>query len=171
MRGFVRMASSVVNAAQTETGMAHRPNHGTPWLTPDEVRSFLRSAGMDSSRKINEVLDGYDFSNKPLYFEMLQEGQLLYQFIRNASVEAGVPRAGNWFCGLGATQRELAIFGGGSGRRRHRFEVAHPFTALVGQAKPQALHWGWAGGGPGGATQIFVPPNYVGHLVAHGPDE
>lgn len=106
--------------------MAHRPNDGTRWLNPDEVRSFLRRAGMDSSRKINEVLDGYDFSNKPLYFETLQEGQVLYQFIRNASVETGAPRTGNW---------------------------------------------GWAGGGVGGGTQVFVPPNYIGHLIAHGPDE
>ncbi len=151
--------------------MAHRPNDGTRWLNPDEVRSFLRRAGMDSSRKINEVLDGYDFSNKPLYFETLHEGQVLYQFIRNASVETGAPRSGNWFCGLGATQQDLAIFGGGSGRRRYRFEVGHPFTALVGQAKPQPQNWGWAGGGRGGGTQVFVPPNYIGHLIAHGPDE
>lgn len=34
---------------------------------------------------------------------------MLYPFIRHASVEAGVPRTGNWFCGLGATQHDLAM--------------------------------------------------------------
>lgn len=151
--------------------MPYRPNQGSSWLTPDEVRSYLRAAGMSDSRKINEVLDGYDFANKPLYFERLDEGLTLYQFIRNASLETGAPRSGNWFSGLGATQEELAIFGGGSGRRRYRFQVSHPFVALVGTAKAQSQNWKWAGGGPGGGTQIFVPPNFVGHLVSHGPDE
>jgi hypothetical protein len=151
--------------------MPYRPNQGTPWLTPDEVRSYLRASGMSSSKKINEVLDGFDFSNKPLHFERLDDQQILYQFIRNASIETGDPRSGNWFCGLGATQRELAIFGGGSGRRRYKFEVLQPFTALVGTARPQSRHWSWAGGGPGGATQVYVPPNFVGHMALHGPDE
>jgi hypothetical protein len=151
--------------------MPYRPNQGSPWLTPDEVRSFLRGAGMSSHRRINEVLDGYAFDNRPLYLEVLDEGTVLYQYIRNPSVETGPSRAGNWFCGLGATPRELAIFGGGSGRRRYRFEVAHPFKALVGTARAQRRHWSWAGGGPGGGTQIYVPPNFVGHLRSHGPDE
>lgn len=151
--------------------MPYRPNQDSPWLTPDEVQSYLRAAGMSSSKKINEVLDGFDFSNRPLFFETLEEGQVLYQFIRNASAESGAPRSGNWFCGLGATEDQLAIFGGGSGRRRHKFEVKLPFIALVGEAKPQSPAWAWAGGGRGGGTQIFVPPNYVGHLASHGPDE
>lgn len=151
--------------------MPYRPNQGTPWLTPDEVRSYLRAAGMSSAKKINEVLDGYDFGCKPLYFEQLDVGQVLYQFIRNASVETGAPRSGNWFCGLGATPQQLAIFGGGSGRRRYKFEVQHPFTALVGEAKAQAQNWSWAGGGRGGGTQVFVPPDLIGHLGSHGPDE
>ena len=151
--------------------MPSRPNQGTPWLTPDEVRSFLRANGVTSSKMTNDVLSGFDFSSKPLYFRDFEPGDILYQFIRNASLETGDARSGNWFCEAGATSDKLAIFGGGSGRRRYKFEVVHPFTALEGAARPQSTNWGWAGGGVGGGNQIFVPPNLIGHIAGHGPDE
>jgi hypothetical protein len=151
--------------------MPSRPNQATLWLTPDQVRAFLRTNGMSSSDKINQVLDGYDFSSKPLYFRTFEPREILFQFIRGSSLEAGGPRSGNWFCGAGATSDKLAIFGGGSGRRRYKFEVIQQFTALEGVARAQPRNWNWAGGGHGGGTQVFVPPNLVGHIAAHGPDE
>lgn len=145
--------------------MPYRPNQGTAWLTPDEVRSFLRASGMSSHKHINEVLTGFDFSNKPLYFRTLEAHELLYQFIRNPSHENGnAARTGNWFCIKGAGQDDVAITGGGSGRMKHAFEVTQAFTTLEGTARPQSWNWTWAGGGAGGGTQIFVPPNLIGHV-------
>ena len=122
--------------------MPYRPNQGTPWLTPDQVRSFLRANGITSYNLTKNVLDGLDFASKPLYFRDFEAGDILYQFIRNASLENGAPRSGNWFCEAGATSDKLAIFGGGSGRRRYKFEVVHPFTALEGAARAQSTNWG-----------------------------
>lgn len=152
--------------------MSHRPNEGTCWLGPDEVRSFLRSSGISDSRVINCVLDGFDFGSKPLYFRRFEPQEILFQFIREPSQERGGVYAGNWFCLNGATMDSVAIFGGGSGRRRYRYEVTQAFTTLEGVARKIEGHqWGWAGGGDGGGTQIYVPPKFIGHIASHGPDE
>jgi hypothetical protein len=152
--------------------MPYRPNQGTPWLTPDEVRSFLRANGARGDKEIISVLDGFDFASKPLYFRTFEVHEILFQYIRNPSVENGnTVRSGNWFCIKGATQDDVAITGGGSGRRRHRFEVAGTFETLEGVAREQSVNWQWAGGGPGGGTQIYVPRSRIGLLRPLGPDE
>ena len=136
-------------------------------LSKDEVRVYLRNNGISSSTKIEEILTGFDFS-KPVYELTLDERQELFQFIRNPS-SAGVAQAGNWYSLQGATMSGTGIFGGGSGRHLHKFVVAHPFPALEGTAGPLERNWDWAGGGPGGQTQIYVPPRFLGHLSSLGP--
>lgn len=151
--------------------MPYRPNQNTPWLTPDQVRSFLRRMGMSDWRAINNVLSGYDFDRQPLYMRHFEEGEALFQYLRNAAYDMPAPRTGNWFCLRGASMDDVAITGGGSGRRRHRFQVLQAFTTIEGVARPQAVNWLWAGGGPGGGTQVFVPPRLLGHIGSPGPDE
>jgi len=152
--------------------MSSRPNQGTPWLTPDEVRAFLRSHGGRNDREALTVLDGFDFANKPLYFRAFEPGEAVFQYIRNPALEnSNSVRSGNWFCIKGASQSDVAITGGGSGRLRHRFEVVQSFVTLEGTARKQAPNWKWAGGGDGGGTQIYVPTPMIGCLRSQGTDE
>ena len=138
-----------------------------PWLTKDQVRTFLRNQGIPSARKIDEILSGFDF-DKPVYEKYFEEGEVLFQFIRNPDY-TGAKNTGNWFALPSGTMDGIAIFGGGSGRHPHKFSVAHPFSAIEGTAIALPRNWDWAGGGNGGHTQIYVPPRLLGHLISHGP--
>jgi hypothetical protein len=101
-----------------------------------------------------------------VYEQTFEEGQDLFQYIRGSSAGDSGPGAGNWFCLAGATTKGVAIIDGGSGRTLHRYTVNATFTAIEGAARPQSTNWSWSGGGPGGATQIYVPPRLIGHLSA-----
>ena len=75
------------------------------------------------------------------------------------------PAAGNWFGLAGMTSAGVAIDDGLGGRGL----VA--FTALEGTAARFALDRGKGIGGAGGATQVYVPRNLLGHLRPMGPGE
>ena len=137
------------------------------WLDKDEVRSYLRNNGITSAKKVEEVITGFDF-DKPIYEQPLDEGNVLYQFIRKPNYR-GASDTGSWFALSSGTMQGLAIFGGGSGRHPHKFQVIHPFVALEGTAVSLQRNWDWAGGGPGGHTQVYVSPRLLGHLIAVGP--
>src|SRR5690606_13920235 len=102
----------------------------------------------------------FDFSH-PVYLQEFEPEELLYQFIRNSSHEGLPLLAGSWFCLTGATKRSLAIIDGLSGRELHAYRVARMFTALEGSASALPIQWSWAGGGPGGGTQVYVPAQLV----------
>lgn len=136
-------------------------------LTQSDVRSYLNRNGIVSADKVEEVISGFDFA-KPVYEHLMDEGSVLHQFIRNPTY-SGAAEVGNWFALPSATMAGLAIFGGGAGRHPHRFRVAYPFVALEGTAAQVSRNWTWAGGGPGGHTQVFVPKRLAGHLASLGP--
>ena len=130
------------------------------------ARQYLTANGIPAAQQ-NDILGGFDFA-KPVYEQVVQPGQVLFQFIRNPTY-LGASQAGNWFALSGATQAGVGIFGGGSGRHLHKFEVAFPFACLEGTAAALARNWSWAGGGRGGDTQLYVPPRFIGHLRSLGP--
>lgn len=140
------------------------------WLNQSEVENYLKRNGVMTQSKISEVLSGFD-SAMPIYEQLLDEGQELFQFIRNPSAANINPNAGSWFTVAGATTKSVAIIDGGSGRRFHKFQVLRPFVAIEGCAKEFPLTWKFEIGGKGGGTQIYVPPNYLGHLTAVSPAE
>jgi len=140
------------------------------WLTKPEVEAFLRANGVSSVDQIEAVLSGFDF-NVPIYYQLYEEDQELFQFIRNPSAVNLSPRVGCWFALPGATTQGVAIIDGGSGRRFHRFRVVRAFTAIEGTAKSIPIMWQHEVGGPGGATQIYVHPNLIGHLTVVSPAE
>lgn len=140
------------------------------WLTKDEVRSYLRSNDVSSEKTIEEIIKGFDF-DKPIYEQTLEAEQKIYQYVRNASFADLSQRTGNWFCLRGATTSGLAIIGGGSGRRVHKYRVSSALTAIEGLASAQRTNWEWSGGGKGGTTQIYIPPRLLGHINAVGPAE
>ena len=137
-------------------------------LTQDELRAYLRAHDVRPAKTIENIISGFDF-RQPVYEQPMEPGQELFQFIRNVSHSERSPRTGNWFALASARMAGLAIFGGGAGRHLHRFVVNHEFTAIEGTAGALPPDWGWAGGGPGGHTQIYVPPKFLGHLGSLGP--
>jgi hypothetical protein len=135
------------------------------WLNQAEIEAFLVRNGVCEPAAPAEILSGFDL-DRPIYEQQFEEGQDLFQFIRNASASNTSPRVGNWFALPGATTGGVAIIDGGAGRRFHRFRVSRNFTALEGTAKDFPLTWKFEIGGKGGATQIYVPPALLGHLRA-----
>ena len=139
-------------------------------LTPDQLRAYLRSNGVSSPDAVQKIILGFDF-NKPVYEQPLDHDGVLFQFIRNPSANESTPAAGNWFCLSGATTGSLAIIDGGAGRRLHKYRVVLSLTAIEGSASRQNINWIWSGGGPGGGTQIYIPPPLIGRLRAVAPHE
>jgi hypothetical protein len=135
------------------------------WIREDEIRSYLRANGLASGKAISDVLDGFDL-DQIIQYRLLEEPDRLFQYIRKPSFKDLSPHSGRFFCLAGATQSRLAIVGGLAGRRLHRFEVLAPLTVIEGTAKRQDDNLDIGIGGEGGATQIYVPPNLLGHLAA-----
>jgi hypothetical protein len=126
------------------------------------AQAYLSRHGY-SGKKLAEILGGFDF-DLPVYEQGLESGSILYQFVRRASFGVPLPRIGNWFCLPGASLGSLAIISGGEGRLVTKVRVRFFLVALEGTAARQLRQWGWSGGGPGGATQIFIPKAF---LVTH----
>lgn len=136
-------------------------------LSEDDVRDYLRHNGISSKSKIDKILNSFDLE-KPMYKQILLEGDTLYQFVRRSSFYDLTPGVGSWFCLAGASMQSLAIISGCAGRNVAKFEVRYTFSALEGVAKKQNINWNWSGGGPGGGTQIFVPPRFISALKLIG---
>ena len=136
-------------------------------LTQADARAYLAKHGVVSQEKVDDILGGFDFS-KPVYEQPLYPGDTLFQFVRNPSLHAPSPTTGNWFGISGATTKGLAIMDGHSGRRLQKYRVVAHTTALEGTAVKKDTAWDWAGGGPGGATQLYLPPTLLGHVECLG---
>lgn len=121
------------------------------------LTDFLKRNGITDSAKIANIVSGFDLT-KAVYPQMIEPTDRLFQFLRNEESGRPEPQTGNWFCLIGATMDALAIFGGGAGRRLQEFRVKIPVLAIEGTAKHMRQDWRWAGGGSGGATQIYLPP-------------
>ncbi len=113
------------------------------------------------------IHSGFDLA-KPIYERTFAEGDTLYQFVRAPCAHSPHVGLGNWFCLQGATLDSLAIISGGPGRVVAQVRVARSMIGLEGVASPQARDWGWAGGGRGGATQIFMADRNLMGLVVVG---
>jgi hypothetical protein len=131
------------------------------------LNNFLRQNGVTDPDKVAEIAGGFDLS-QPVYTQLIEPGDRLFQFLRNEEVSRPSPQTGSWFCLAGASMDSLAIFGGGGGRRLQEFTVNRPVVGLEGTAGGMRRDWGWAGGGRGGATQVFLPPNALFALVGVG---
>ncbi|GAC1420640.1 MAG: hypothetical protein NVSMB6_22340 [Burkholderiaceae bacterium] len=107
-------------------------------LTRTDVEIFLRSNGA-SRKQIMDVIHGFN-CDKPLYAQPFECGEELFQCIRNPSAGHLSPDTGNWFAPSGATTHNLAIIGGGSGRRLHKFRVVMGFNAIEGTASRQNIN-------------------------------
>jgi hypothetical protein len=134
------------------------------------AREWLKQNGVTSHKWLDEIIGGFDFA-KPIYEQHLFAGTFLYQYIRNPSLENMSPMRGSWFSLRGSTPTSLAISDGLSGRRLHKFEVQSPIVALEGIASAKSMDWIWAGGGTGGATQLFLPPSQIPHVRAVAAEE
>jgi hypothetical protein len=139
-------------------------------LSQVDARAYLERHGIVSPKKIDEILGGFDFS-KPVYEQPLFPGDTLFQFVRNPSLGAPNPTTGNWFGISGATTGGLAITDGLAGRRLQKYRVVAHASALEGTAVKKEVEWDWAGGGPGGATQLYLPPNLLGCVECLGGHE
>lgn len=138
------------------------------WLNQTEVKNYLMKNGLAQRSLVVDVLSGFDLS-QPIYEQLLEEGDEIFQFIRRSSAGDMSPRVGSWFALPGATTQSVAIIDGGAGRRLHRFRVVRAFLALEGAARNFPLNWKLGIGGKGGGTQLYVPPRYLGHLDAVAP--
>src|SRR5262245_12220332 len=144
------------------------------------IVAWLAAHGVNAA---DEILEGFGFGagRQPRVFEVeLEEGEPLYQWMGNASAGAGISR-GRWYALKGASMDGLGIFSAAAGRSLHQFRVAHPCRALEGDAAgigtrigsegPRVKSWQYGVGGSGGATQIFIPRLYDGHIASLGPAE
>lgn len=120
------------------------------------IEGYLRENGITTQSKIDEILSGFDLS-RPVYKQEIWANHRLYQYVRNPSSSFNQIGIGNWFALKGASMSSLGIFSGGSGRSLTEFKLKVPIVALEGTAKKIAHNWSWAGGGIGGATQVFIP--------------
>ena len=109
---------------------------------------------------VTDIIDSFDF-NKPVYEQILYQGEEILQFVRNPSAFNLAPDTGEYFCLSGAAQKGLAIIGGGGGRMLKRFTVGRTISVLEGTASRQDTNWKHAIGGPGGQTQMFIPKQIV----------
>ena len=137
-------------------------------LNHDSAVDLLRSQGVGGGAEIEKILGGFDF-DQPVYEQDFWPGDFLYQLIRLPSSTLPLPIAGNWFGLAGLTTKGVAINDGLSGRRAAKYEVRAWFKALEGTAKELPVDLGRAIGGPGGATEVFVPSFLLGHLQSIGP--
>lgn len=128
---------------------------------------FLARNGITDATSVAEIVGGFDL-RKPIYEQVIEPDDCLYQFTRRT--EAGQPdiKTGRWFCLAGATMDSLGIFSGGAGRSLSEFTVSRPVVGLEGTAASIRRNWQWAGGGTGGATQIFLPQKSLFALVGRG---
>lgn len=124
------------------------------------AENYLRRNSITDRNKIGQILGGFDFK-KPVYEQVLEPSEILYQFVRKPSAFNTCPDSGEWFCLSGATMDGLAIIGGGSGRQLKKFAVIRRIIAMEGTASAQTVNWYWGGGGSGGHTQIFIPSHLV----------
>lgn len=131
------------------------------------IRNFLVRNGVRDPGKMAEICSGFDLT-QPVYQHLVEPGDRLFQFLRNEEVARPLSQTGNWFCLVGATMDALAIFSGLAGRRLQEFTVQYPIMGLEGTAAALPRSWGWAGGGRGGATQIYLPPQALYGLVGVG---
>jgi len=120
------------------------------------IENYLNNNGISNQPEVDEIISGFDLS-QPIYKQTIWPDDQLYQFIRNPSSSFHWFQASKWFCLKGATMDSLGIFSGGSGRSLTEFKVTYSIVGLEGTAKEFARDWSWAGGGSGGATQIFIP--------------
>ena len=132
------------------------------------IESYLKRNGVIDKRKVAEIISGFDL-DKPVYATNLEPEDHLFQFMGNEQSGRPVAQTGNWFCiSRGTTKESLAIFDGLAGRRRQEFIVQRHMQALEGTAAPLARQWAWAGGGAGGATQIYLPAQALLGLAGVG---
>lgn len=131
------------------------------------LTNFLRQNGITDPMKVEEISSGFDLA-KPIYTQLIHPGDRLFQFLRNEEANRPYPQTGNWFSLAGASMDSLAIFGGGAGRRLQEFTVSRTVMALEGTATLMSRNWAWAGGGRGGATQIYLPHAALFALVGKG---
>ncbi len=131
------------------------------------IVTFLAKSGIRDPKQIGEIVGGFDL-NQPVYEQMINPGDRIFQFIRNP--ESGKPtiNTGNWFCIPGASMDQLAIISGGAGRSLVEFTVTRSVNSLEGTASPQPRNWSWSGGGRGGATQIYLPRTALMALEGKG---
>jgi len=124
-------------------------------LDRQSAEEFLARQAV-SPAEIVKLMTGFDLS-RPMYAQHFWPGDKLYQFIRLPSASDSSPSTGNWFGLSGVTTSGAAIHDGLSGRRLVEFTVISTFEALEGTAArfDGSLHS--ALGGPGGATQIYIP--------------
>src|SRR5262245_9527763 len=132
-------------------------------LNKDGMRDYLQRGGISSDDAIEKIISGFDLT-QPVYEQPLEAGDVLWQYIRDSSFYELSPVRGSWFCLQSATMEGLAITSGLAGRRQMNFQVLEPFKALEGIAIKQRIDFSWSGGGPGGQTQIFVPPAFAGRI-------
>jgi hypothetical protein len=148
-----------------------RTSYAAPFkMDKAAARQWLEHQGVTSQSWLDDVLGGFDFA-KPVYEQHLSQGDVIYQYIRNPGHENMSPMRGSWFCLRGAPTKSLAISEGLSGRRLHKFKVQLALVALEGIAAYKAMDWSWAGGGTGGATQLFVPPSQIARVRAVASQE
>lgn len=139
-------------------------------MSQADSRAYLLRNGVWDDRTLDQILRGFDFSH-PVYEQPLEPGNVLFQYLRRPSYSQRVPTTGNWFTLSGATTGDLAIFDGLSGRFRQKYQVLAHLTALEGTAARLPIDWGWAGGGPGGGTQLFIASPLLGRLQMIGASE
>ena len=133
------------------------------------AEALLAGQGVPDS-EIARVMTGFDIG-KPMYEHPFWPQDVPYQLVRRPTASDPSPAAGNWFGLAGMTSAGVAINDGLGGRGLVAFAVLAPFTALEGTAARFALDRGKGIGGAGGATQVYVPRNLLGHLRAIGPAE
>lgn len=132
----------------------------------ETAEKYLRKHGIINDAEIKEILSGFNFT-KPVYENRIWPGDRIYQFIRKPNFK-GSFETGRWFSLKGANMDSLGIFSGESGSRLTEFLVTNEIVVLEGTAKELALNWSWAGGGKGGATQLFIPRQFFYALEGAG---
>ena len=143
-------------------------------LSQPEAKAYLRKHGC-STKEITSTLNGFvlDDRTRPIYLQPLEIGKTLFNFAHTPSVEHPVPGVGYWFCLAGATKQTVAAQDTVAPRVLKQFVVVRDVFALEGIAKEMSgEHANYEAGifGPGGATQIYLPPSLRDAVAFVGQD-
>lgn len=124
--------------------------------TKQVIEDYLKKHGISNQKEIDEIISGFDLFG-PVYQQRIWVNDRLFQYVRRPNLSFNAIGVGRWFCLKGASMDSLAIFSGGVGRHLTEYRVKYPIVVLEGTAKKLSRNWEWAGGGEGGATQMFIP--------------
>ena len=71
-----------------------------------KLEAFLKCNGVCDEKKIEEIVTGFNLA-KPVYEQLIEPGDKIFQYIRNVDASRPFHQTGNWFCFRGSNMDSL----------------------------------------------------------------